>query len=211
MSDDQPSSATVHPAERMTMENWERTVRKLMEKHKLQRLRPTRSDPQKDPTAQKMWEPDTADFCAMKPQLRHCSEDEFVEVGFASSPTDATQHRESRETAFVGLVPQERGEVRVNTLKATEKRMLCRALQSDIGSFMKHAAVQAATRESVHPKALTYEMDDHTKTTLFEGSIGSLGYRRCAAGSEIHCITDSHDGVVNQLFLTVARSERMSV
>ena len=57
------------------------------------------------------------------------------------------------ETAFAGLVREGRGEVRVCTLTAEEKREPVRAKQSEIGSFMKDAAVQVATRSSVRPTA----------------------------------------------------------
>ena len=47
------------------------------------------------------WELETADFCATKPQLCHCSEDEVVEVMLAF--TDATQLGEFEEKTFCGL------------------------------------------------------------------------------------------------------------
>ena len=52
---------------------------------------------------------------------------------------------------FVGLV---REKVRVSTLTAEEKREPVRANQSEISSFMKHAAVQAAAWPGVHPTPL---------------------------------------------------------
>ena len=41
-------------------------------------------NPKAAPTVQKVWEPESADFCSTMPLLRHCSEDEVVEVEFAS-------------------------------------------------------------------------------------------------------------------------------
>ena len=53
---------------------------------------------------QKPWEPQTADFCTTRPQLRHCAQNEVVEVELALSQSQATQLGESPETAFAGLV-----------------------------------------------------------------------------------------------------------
>ena len=83
----------------------------------------------------------------------------------------------------MGLVREARREVCVSTLTAKEKREQARANQSEITSFMKHAALQSATWSGVHP---------HTKTILdSESSLGRLGIRRSAAESERHCITNS--------------------
>ena len=92
---------------------------------------------------------------SVRRQLRHCSRNEVLQVRFALSQSEATQLGESPELPFAGLVRPGRREVRVSTLKAEEKRELARANQSEISSFMKHAAAQAATRSGVHPTALT--------------------------------------------------------
>ena len=73
---------------------------------------------------------------------------------FALSQSEATQVGESPETVCAGLVREGRGEVRVSTLTAEEKRELSWAKLSEMNSFMKHAAVQAATRSGVHPTVL---------------------------------------------------------
>ena len=52
--------------------------------------------------------------------MRHCSQNEVFEVEFALSESEATQLGESPETAFVGLVREGRGDVRVRTLTAEE-------------------------------------------------------------------------------------------
>ena len=132
---------------------------------------------------QKRWERETAGFCTTRPQLHYSSENEVVEVEIAVSQSNATQLGEYPETEFVGLVREARREVCVSTLTAKEKREQARANQSEISSFMKHAALQSATWSGVHP---------HTKTGVdSETSLARLGIRRSAAGSERHCITDS--------------------
>ena len=73
---------------------------------------------EEDPIVQKSWEPETVDFCTTGSQLRHCSQNEVVEVEFALSQLEPTQ---SPESAFAGLVREGRGEVRVSTLTAEEK------------------------------------------------------------------------------------------
>ena len=103
---------------------------------------------------QKPWEPETADFCTTRPQWRHCSQNEVVEVEFALSQSQSTQLGVSPETAFARLFRKGRGKVRLNTLTAEGKRELVRAEQSEIGSIMKNAAVRAATRSGVHSTAL---------------------------------------------------------
>ena len=103
---------------------------------------------------QKPWEPETADFCTTRPQWRHCSQSEVVEVEFALCQSQSTQLGESPETAFAGLFRKGRGKVRLSTVTAEEKRELVRAEQSEISNIMKHATVQAATRSGVHSTAL---------------------------------------------------------
>ena len=81
--------------------------------------------------------------------MRQCSQNEVVEVEIAVSQPEASQLSDCQETAFAGWVRERRGEVRESTLTAEEKLELARDKQSEINSFMKHAAVQAATRPSV--------------------------------------------------------------
>ena len=115
---------------------------------------PTQYHPKGDPIVLQPWELEIADFCTTRLQLRHCSQNEVVEVEFALFQSEATELGKSQETAFAGLVRSGKGEVRVSTLAAEKKWELVRAKPSEISSFMKHAAVQAATRSCVHPTAL---------------------------------------------------------
>ena len=189
MSDDKPSSAAVHPVKRLAMKT--RTDGATAPGEPListteidsQRL-PQQDHPKGDPKAQKPWGCETADSCAKKPELRHCSENEVVEAEFAVSRSDATQLSESWETAVAALVRERRGEVRVSTLTANEKREL-------IGPSSGRS-VQAATRKWTSQSTHAYEMGDCTQTRCnTESSLGRLGIHTSAAGSEIHCITDS--------------------
>ena len=65
---------------------------------------PQQDHPKGDPTAQKQWEPETANFCTTRLPLRHRSQNEVVEVEFALSQSNPTQLGVSPETAFAGLV-----------------------------------------------------------------------------------------------------------
>ena len=129
-----------------------------------------------------------------RPVFRHCYQ------------SDATQLGESPKAAFVGLVREGRGEVRVSTMTAEEKRQLVRAKQSEISSFMKHAAVQAATRSGVHPKVLmgmrwmiTRKPDSSQKVRLV------LEFTHPQLGPKPTSPTVSR---CDQLFFTVAISHR---
>ena len=151
----------------------------------------------------KPWEPQTVDFCTTRFQLRQCSQNEVVEVEIALSQSEASQLSDCQETAFAGWVRERRGEVRVSTLTAEEKLELARDKQSEINSFMKHAAVQAATRPSVRPTVLmrmrlviTRKPDPSLKSTRsWERNPASPRVSRCG----------------RQLCLTVAGSQRMRV
>ena len=74
-------------------------------------------------------------------QLRHFSENEVVEGNFALTPSVDTQLGESLETVLLGLVRERRGEDRVSSLTAEEKREPVQAQQSEFSNFVKHAAV----------------------------------------------------------------------
>ena len=121
---DQASSAAVNPVKRVAP--GETTTTTETDSQWL----PKQGHPKGDPTLQTPWEPETADLCATRLQLRHCSHNEDVEVELALFQSEATQLGESPETAFSGMVREGRGEVRVSTLTAEEKRELVRAKQS---------------------------------------------------------------------------------
>ena len=75
-----------------------------------------------------------------------CAQDEVVEVAFALSHHEAIKIAETPAIAFAAPARQGRGEVRVSTLTPQEREELVKAKQKEISSFLKHAAVEAATR-----------------------------------------------------------------
>ena len=157
MSVDQPSSAAVDNVKPLAMKTRTCSTSASGEPHPAptetdSQWMPKQGHPKSDPTAQKPWEPETADFCATKPQLRSCSENEVVDGEFAISQSEATQLHESPETAFAGLVRERRGEVRVSTRTVEERT--CSGQTVRVQQLHEEAAVQAATRSGVHSTAL---------------------------------------------------------
>ena len=59
---------------------------------------PTQDHSKGDPTLQKPREPETADFCTTRLQLRHSSENEVAEVELALSKSGATQLGDTRNS-----------------------------------------------------------------------------------------------------------------
>ena len=94
------------------------------------------------------WNPDTAE--GRGPVLTPCTQDEVVEVTFTLSLKIA----ETPATALAALARQGRGEVRVSTLTPREREEFIKARQKEISSFLKHAAVDAATRSGLQCKSL---------------------------------------------------------
>ena len=86
--------------------------------------------------------------------LTSCAQDEVVEVAFALSHHEAIKIAETPATALAALARQGRGEVRVSTLTPQEREELVKAKQKEIISFLKHAAVEAATRSGLQCKSL---------------------------------------------------------
>ena len=101
---------------------------------------------------QTCWNPDVAE--KRKPVLTSCAQDEVVEVAFALSHHEAVKIAETPATALAALARQGRGEVRVSTLTPQEREELVKAKQKEISSFLKHAAVEAATRSGLQCKSL---------------------------------------------------------
>ena len=143
------------------------------------------------------------------PVLTSCAQDEVVEVAFALSHHEAIKIAETPATALAALSRQGRGEVRVSTLK---REKLVKAKQKEVSSFLKHAAVEAATRSGLQCKSLmrmrwviTRKSGDSLKARLvIQGFTDpQLGAKPTASP------TVSRRG--RQLFLTVARSLRMKV
>ena len=120
---------------------------------------------------QTCWNPDATE--KRKPVLTSCAQDEVVEVAFALSHHEAIKIAETPATALAALARQGRGEVRVSTLTPQEREELVRAKQKEISSFLKHAAVEAATRSGLQCKSLmrmrwviTRKSDDSLKARL---------------------------------------------
>ena len=89
--------------------------------------------------------------------LTPCAQDEVVEIAFALSHHEAVKIAETPATALAALAAlarQGRGEVRVSTLAPQEREELVKAKQAEISSFLKHAAVEAATRSGLHCNSL---------------------------------------------------------
>ena len=98
---------------------------------------------------------------------------EVVEVAFALSHHDAIKIAETPATALAALARQGQGEVHVSTLTTQEREELVKAKQKEISSFLKHAAVEAATRSGLQCKSLmrmrwviTRKSDDSLKARL---------------------------------------------
>ena len=68
---------------------------------------------------------------------------------FALSHHEAIKIAETPATGLAALARQGRGEVRVSTLTPQEREELIKAKQKEISSFLKHAAVEAATRSGL--------------------------------------------------------------
>ena len=159
---------------------------------------------------QTCWNPDATE--KRKPVLTSCAQDEVVEVAFALSHHEAIKNAETPATALAALARQGRGEVRVSTLTPQEREELVKAKQKEISSFLKHAAVEAATRSGLQCKSLmrmrwviTRKSDDSLKARLvIQGFMDpQLGAKPTASP------TVSRRG--RQLFLTVAGSLGMKV
>ena len=120
---------------------------------------------------QTCWNPDATE--KRRPVLTSCAQDEVVEVAFALSHHDAIKIAETPATALAALARQGRREVRVSTPTPQEREELVKAEQKEISSFLKHAAVEAATRSGLHCKSLmrmrwviTRKSDDSLKARL---------------------------------------------
>ena len=107
---------------------------------------------------------------------------------FALSHQEAIKIAETPATALAALARQGRGEVRVSTLTPQEREELIKAKQKEISSFLKHAAVEAATRSGLQCKSLmrmrwviTRKSDDSLKARFVTGihgsTVGSQTYR----------------------------------
>ena len=101
------------------------------------------------------WNPDTTE--KRGPVRTPGAQDEVVEVAFALSHHEAIKIAETPAIALAALARQGRGEVRVSTLS----------------SFLKHAAVEAATKSGLQCKSLmrmrwviTRKPDDSLKARL---------------------------------------------
>ena len=154
---------------------------------------------------QTCWNPDATE--KRGPVLTSCAQDEVVEVAFALSHHGAIKIAETPAIALAALARQGRGEVRVSTLTPQEREELVKAKQKEISSFLKHAAVEAATRSGLQCKSLmrmrwviTRKPDDSLKARLvIQGFTDpQLGAKPTASP------TVSRRG--RQLFLTVAGS-----
>ena len=158
----------------------------------------------------KCWNPVTAEGRGQV--LTPCTQDEVVEVAFALSHHEAVKIAETPATALAALARQGRGEVRVSMLTPREREELVKAKYAEISSFLKHAAVEAATRSGLHCNSLmrmrwvlTRKPDDSLKVRLVV-----QGYTDPQLGAKPTASpTVSRRG--RQLFLTVAGSLRMRV
>ena len=144
--------------------------------------------------------------------LTSCAQDEVVEVAFALSHHEAIKIAETPAIALAALARQGRGEVRVSTQTPQEREDLVKAKQKEISSFLKHAAVEAATRSGLQRKSLmrmrwviTRKPDDSLKARLVIQGFTDPQLRAKPTASP----TVSRRG--RQLFLTVAGSLRMKV
>ena len=155
------------------------------------------------------WNPDKADGRGQV--LTPFAQDEVVEVAFALSHHEAVKIAETPATALAALARQERGEV-LSTLTPREREDLVKAKQKEISSFLKHAAVEAATRSGSQCNSLmrmrwviTRKPDNPLKARLVVQGFTDpqLGAKPTASP------TVSRRG--RQLFLTVAGSLRMRV
>ena len=141
--------------------------------------------------------------------LAPCAQDEVVEVAFALSHHEAIKIAKTPATALAALARQGRGEVRVSALTPLEREELIKAKQKEISSFLKHAAVEAATMSGLQCKSLmgviARKPDDSLKARLvIQGFTDpQLGAKPTAPP------TVSRRG--RQLFLTVAWSLRTRV
>ena len=120
---------------------------------------------------QTCWNPGVTE--KRRPVLTSCAQGEVVEVAFALSHHDAIKIAETPATALAALARQGRGEVRVSTLTPQEREELVKAKQKEVSSFLKHAAVEAATRSGLQCKSLmrmrwvvTRKSDDSLKARL---------------------------------------------
>ena len=153
---------------------------------------------------QTCWNPDATE--KRRPVLTSCAQDEVVEVAFALSHHEAIKIAETPAIALAALARQGRGDVRVSTLTPQERE------EKEISSFLKHAAVEAATRSGLQCKSLmrmrwviTRKSDDSLKARLvIQGFTDpQLGAKPTASP------TVSRRG--RQLFLPVAGSLGMKV
>ena len=136
--------------------------------------------------------------------LLSCAEDEVVEVAFALLHHEAIKIAETPATALAALARQGRGEVHESTLTPQEREESVKAKQKEISSFLKRAAVEAATRSGLQCKSLmrmrwviTRKPDDSLKG-FTDPQLGA----KPTASPRV-----SRRG--RQLFLTVAGSLRM--
>ena len=157
---------------------------------------------------QTCWNPDATE--KRGPVLTPCAQDEVVEVAFALSHHEAIKIAETPAIALAALANQGRGEVRASTLTQQEGEELVKAKQKKISNFLKHTAVEAATRSGLQCKSLmrmrwvmTRKPDDSLKARLvIQGFTDpKLGAKPTAS----HRV--SRRG--RQLFLTVAGSLSM--
>ena len=88
----------------------------------------------------KCWNPDTTE--KRGPVLTPCALSHHEAIKIAETPA----------IALAALTRQGRGEVRVSTLTPREREELVKAKQKEISSFLKHAAVEAATRSGLQCK-----------------------------------------------------------
>ena len=82
--------------------------------------------PKGDAIVQTPWESETADLCKTRPQLRHCSLNEVVEVDLRCLSQMRHSWVSLKEQDLQALVREGRREVRVSAL-TEEKRELVRA------------------------------------------------------------------------------------
>ena len=156
------------------------------------------------------WNPDATE--KRRPVLTSCAQDEVVEVAFALSHHEAIKIAETPATALAALARQGRGEVRVSTLTPQEREESVKAKQKEISNFLKHAAVEAATRSGLQCKSLmrmrwviTRKSDDSLKARLvIQGFTDPQLGAKPTASPRV-----STRG--RQLFLTVVGSLRMKV
>ena len=98
------------------------------------------------------WNPDTTEKRGQV--LTPCAQDEVVEVAFALSYHEAIKIAETPAIALAALARPGRGKVRVSSLTPREREELIKAKQKEISNFLKHAAVEAATRSGLRCKSL---------------------------------------------------------